>query len=79
MGSKFFGLNFEVGVVFSERKCILWKQKSIIFLKSSPAVVNYLVISLLGSEAPISYNFHLDQADIVLLGMRILVHIFGKI
>ena len=46
------------------------------FSKNSPAVVNYLVISrikclLLGQKAPISYDFHLEQADIILLGMRI--------
>ena len=50
--------------------------------KKSPAVGDYLVISrikclLLGQEALISYDFHLEQADIILLGMKILIQIFG--
>ena len=80
-GDDFFGLFGLKGVgsnifgIKGEPKCALQNfEVGVVF--------SYLVISgikclLLGQEAPISYDFHLEQADIILLGMRILVHFFG--
>ena len=78
---KFALQNCEVGCSVLVEKMHTPGTKKYHFSKKSPAVGDYLVISritclLLGSGT-ISYDFHLDKADIILLGTRILVQFFG--